>query len=112
MHQVFQKLTMVALPAVSALQKFYADHATDSDFAMVGIVRGDEKGTVQRYVRKNAVNWTIALDPQNQAALDFATRGQPETYAISPSGVVTAAKYGEMSRTDLEAFLQSARDAG
>jgi cytochrome c biogenesis protein CcmG/thiol:disulfide interchange protein DsbE len=95
-----------------ALQKFYADHATDSDFAMVGIVRGDEKGTVQKYVRKNGVNWTIALDPQNQAALDFATRGQPETYAISPSGVVTAAKYGEMSRTELEDFLQSARAAG
>jgi cytochrome c biogenesis protein CcmG/thiol:disulfide interchange protein DsbE len=95
-----------------ALEKFYADHASDSDFAMVGIVRGDETGTVQKYVRKNGVNWTIALDPQNQAALDFATRGQPETYAISPSGVVTAAKYGEMSTTDLENFLQSARASG
>jgi cytochrome c biogenesis protein CcmG/thiol:disulfide interchange protein DsbE len=95
-----------------ALEKFYADHASDSDFAMVGIVRGDETGTVQKYVRKNGVNWTIALDPQNQAALDFATRGQPETYAISPSGVVTAAKYGEMSSADLENFLQSARASG
>jgi cytochrome c biogenesis protein CcmG/thiol:disulfide interchange protein DsbE len=95
-----------------ALEKFYADHAKDPDFAMIGIVRGDEEGTVQNYVRDKGVNWTIALDPQNQAALDFATRGQPETYAISPSGVVTAAYYGAMSRTELERFLASARAAG
>jgi cytochrome c biogenesis protein CcmG, thiol:disulfide interchange protein DsbE len=94
------------------LQKFYAEHANDSDFAMVGIVRGDETSTVKAYVRKHGVGWTIALDPQNQAALDFATRGQPETYAISPSGVVTAAKYGPMSSSDLETFLASARASG
>jgi cytochrome c biogenesis protein CcmG, thiol:disulfide interchange protein DsbE len=95
-----------------ALENFYAEHANDTDFAMVGIVRGDEKSTVQRYVRDRGVDWIIALDPENRAALDFATRGQPETYAISPGGVVTAAKYGAMTTADLEAFLASARAAG
>ncbi len=68
-----------------ALKQFYAAHADDSDFAMVGIVRErrDERPCAA-YVRKNGVDWTIALDPEDQAALDFATRGQPETYAISP----------------------------
>ena len=50
--------------------------------------------------------------PQNEAALDFATRGQPETYAISPSGVVAAAKYGPMSSGELETFLAAARALG
>ena len=95
-----------------ALQKFYAAHADETDFTMVGIVRDDETSTVRKYVRDEKVNWTIALDPENQAALDFATRGQPETYAISPSGVVTAAKYGAMSTSDLETFLASARASG
>jgi cytochrome c biogenesis protein CcmG/thiol:disulfide interchange protein DsbE len=95
-----------------ALQKFYAEHKDDSDFAMVGIVRDDETNDVRAYVRKNGVNWTIALDPENQAALDFATRGQPETYAISPGGVVAAAKYGPMSSTELETFLAAARATG
>jgi len=94
-----------------ALQKFYSEHANDTDFEMVGIVRGDEKSTVENYVRDEGVHWTIALDPANQAALDFATRGQPETYAISPGGVVTAAKYGPMSTAELETFLASARAA-
>jgi cytochrome c biogenesis protein CcmG, thiol:disulfide interchange protein DsbE len=95
-----------------ALQRFYAAHADDTDFAMVGIVRGDETSAVRRYVRDEDVKWTIALDPEDQAALDFATRGQPETYAISPSGVVTAAKYGAMSTSELESFLASARASG
>jgi cytochrome c biogenesis protein CcmG/thiol:disulfide interchange protein DsbE len=100
------------LEEAPALQKFYAEHANDTDFVMVGIVRNDVTKDVRAYVRKHGVNWTIALDPKDQAALDFATRGQPETYAISPSGVVTAAKYGAMLQPELESFLASARAAG
>ena len=76
---------------------------------MIGIVRDDTTGDVRTYVKDNGVGWTIALDPQNEAALDFATRGQPETYAISPGGVVAAAKYGPMSSGELETFLAAAR---
>jgi cytochrome c biogenesis protein CcmG, thiol:disulfide interchange protein DsbE len=95
-----------------ALQQFYAAHERDSDFVMVGIVRDDTTGDVRAYVKKNQVGWTIALDPESVAALDFATRGQPETYAISPDGVVAAAKYGPMSSTELETFLAAARASG
>jgi cytochrome c biogenesis protein CcmG/thiol:disulfide interchange protein DsbE len=92
-----------------ALESFYAAHKDDPDFAMIGIVRDDETGEVRSYVKKNGVGWTIALDPGSVAALDFGTRGQPETYAISPGGTVAAAKYGPMSGTELERFLASAR---
>ena len=100
------------LEEAPALEQFYAAHKDDSDFAMIGIVRQDETSDVRAYVHKNGVDWTIALDPDNQAALDFATRGQPETYAISPSGVVAAAKYGPMSTSELETFLAAARTSG
>ena len=94
------------------LAQFYEGHKDDTDFTMVGIVRDDETKDVRAYVRKHGVDWTIALDPENAAALDFATRGQPETYAISPSGEVVAAKYGPMSASDLENFLAAARASG
>ncbi len=92
-----------------ALQQFYASHKDDPDFAMIGIVRSDETGNVKAYVKENGVGWTVALDPGSVAALDFGTRGQPETYAISPGGVVAAAKYGAMSMKELELFLDHAR---
>ena len=95
-----------------ALKKFYAAHANDSDFVMVGIVRRDDTKTVREFVAGEGIDWTIALDPSKQAALDFGTRGQPETFAISPSGQIVAYKPGPMSLAELEAFLSHARQAG
>lgn len=95
-----------------ALAQFYAQHQDETDFAMVGIVRDDTTDEVRAYVKKHGIDWTIALDPDSVAALDFGTRGQPETYAISPSGTVAAAKYGPMSTGELERFLDAARVTG
>jgi cytochrome c biogenesis protein CcmG/thiol:disulfide interchange protein DsbE len=92
-----------------ALHAFYDEHKDDPDFAMIGIVRDDQASDVRAYVKKNGVDWTVALDPDSLAALDFGTRGQPETYAISPSGVVAAAYYGPMTTRGLEQFLAAAR---
>ena len=96
------------------LRAFYAEHATDPDFVMIGIVRDQQYSddTVRAYVKKNGMDWTVAFDPGSQAALDFATRGQPETIAVSPQGVVAASKYGPMSNADLEKFLAAARNYG
>jgi cytochrome c biogenesis protein CcmG/thiol:disulfide interchange protein DsbE len=95
-----------------ALASFYEEHKDDPDFAMIGIVRDDTTSDVKAYVQKNGVAWTVALDPGSVAALDFGTRGQPETYAISPSGVVAAAYYGPMTTQVLERFLAAARVSG
>jgi peroxiredoxin len=94
-----------------ALEAFYREHANDSDFVMIGIVRRDDTPTVKKFVAGEGLGWTIALDPDKQAALDFGTRGQPETYAISPSGQIVAAKYGPMSKQELETFLSVARQS-
>jgi cytochrome c biogenesis protein CcmG/thiol:disulfide interchange protein DsbE len=75
-------------------------------------VRRDNTSTVREFVTGEGLDWTIVLDHGNRAALDFGTRGQPETYAISPSGAIVAAKYGPMSPGELEQFLAVARASG
>jgi peroxiredoxin len=94
-----------------ALKQFWREHQGDGDVVMVGIVRDDTKGRVARYVDDEGIDWTIALDPGSQAALDFATRGQPETFAISPSGRIVGYQLSEMSVPGLEAMLDAARQA-
>jgi cytochrome c biogenesis protein CcmG/thiol:disulfide interchange protein DsbE len=94
------------------LKAFYEAHKDDPDFQMIGIVRRDETDEVRAHVKEHGIEWTVALDPGAVAALDFGTRGQPETYAISPSGIVAAAKYGEMLPGEPERFLAAARAAG
>ena len=51
-----------------ALKAFYQAHANDPDFAMVGIVRDAQKSKsgIADYVRKQGMDWTIALDPESQ----------------------------------------------
>jgi cytochrome c biogenesis protein CcmG/thiol:disulfide interchange protein DsbE len=94
-----------------ALKQFYAEHASDPDFVMVGIVRDDVTRTVRAFVQGEGLGWTIATDPDNQAALAFATRGQPETYVISPGGLVAAAQIGPTTVHDLNAMLAAARSS-
>jgi thiol-disulfide isomerase/thioredoxin len=96
------------------LKEFYAHHSSDPDFVMVGIVRDPQESNraIRAYVKAEGLEWTVALDPGDQAALDFATRGQPETLAVSPGGVVAASQYGPMTVGSLERFLAAARAYG
>lgn len=91
----------------SALKTFWSRHKNDPNVAMVGIVRDDTDGDARRYAQSHGMSWTIALDHGSHAALDFATRGQPETYAISPDGVITGSQYGPVSVANLETMLAS-----
>lgn len=92
-----------------ALAEFYARHAGEPDFAMVGIVRDDTEDAAREWVEERGVDWTVAMDPRDQAALGFATTGQPETYAISPDGVVVGKQLSEVTVDDLELMLERAR---
>ena len=92
-----------------ALQKFFARHADDPTFQMIGIVRDDTRRAVERWVENRGDAWTIAMDPDGNAALAFGTRGQPETFAVSPDGLVVGYQFGPASVEDLETLLLAAR---
>lgn len=95
---------------LSQLKQFYSQHANDPDVVLVGIVRDDpDTKMVREYVQGEGMGWTIALDPGDKAALDFATRGQPETYAISPQGRIVGAQIGPTTSSGLEAMLAVSR---
>jgi len=91
------------------LVAFYRQHASDPDFVMIGIVRDDTESAVRKYVPKNNVEWIVAFDPGGEAALSFGTRGQPETYAISPDGIIAGSQWGPATADNLEAMLGAAR---
>jgi cytochrome c biogenesis protein CcmG/thiol:disulfide interchange protein DsbE len=88
-----------------ALVEFYERHRREPDFAMVGIVREDTEEQVRAYVERENVEWTIGLDPDGRAAVDYGTTGQPETYMISPSGIVAAEMFGAATVDHLETML-------
>lgn len=92
-----------------ALQAFHERHRDDPDFAFVGIVRDDTERAIRDWVRDRAIRWPVLLDPGARASVEFATQGQPETFAITPDGVVAAVHRGAATTDDLEALLAIAR---
>jgi cytochrome c biogenesis protein CcmG/thiol:disulfide interchange protein DsbE len=94
-----------------ALKAFYERHANEPDFVMLGIVRSDTEGAARAYVEQEGMGWVIATDPDAVAALAFGTRGQPETYAITPDGLIVASQYAPARVKDLETMLELARRA-
>jgi cytochrome c biogenesis protein CcmG/thiol:disulfide interchange protein DsbE len=96
-----------------SLLAFYDAHAADGDVKMLGVLR-DSNGpsAVKVFTDGHPVPWTIVDDPSAQASVAFGTSGQPETFVISPSGVVAAIQKGPSSYADLEKMLAAARRAG
>ena len=92
-----------------ALREFYERHRDEADFALVGIVRDDTERAARRAVDERGIEWPMGLDPGGRAALDFGTRGQPETYAITPDGLVAGTQFGPATVEDLETLLAAAR---
>lgn len=91
-----------------ALTEFYARHADDDSFVMLGVVRDDTEAAARRWVRTRGDRWTVAIDPRGRASVAFATRGQPETYAISPDGLVVGYQFGPSTVAGLEQLLRAA----
>ncbi|MGH9032838.1 MAG: TlpA family protein disulfide reductase [Acidimicrobiia bacterium] len=92
-----------------ALERFYERHRDEADFVMLGIVRDDPEKAARDAVEERGIEWAMGIDPGGKAALDFGTRGQPETYAITPDGIIAGVQFGPASVADLDTMLAAAR---
>jgi len=93
-----------------ALTSWYARHKDDPDLAFIGIPRDDTAGAIRSAAKEQGVVWSAQQDDGAKAAtLAFGTRGQPETYAISPDGVIVGSLYGPVTTQILDQMLARAR---
>jgi len=105
----FNSWCIPCIDELPALREFYAAHADDPDFAMIGVVRDDEVDAVRTFVREQRIPWPVVFEGADRIGLDFGTTGQPETYVVSPDGTVVCGALGESSRAALETWLDAAR---
>jgi thiol-disulfide isomerase/thioredoxin len=95
-----------------ALQQWYAAHRDDTDVVLLGIPRDDTSAAIRTAARDHGMAWAVANDRGAEAAtLDYGTRGQPETFAISPNGVVIASVIGPVRVRDLDRMVAYGRRA-
>ncbi len=92
-----------------ALKAFYAEHKSEADFAMIGIIIDDDATTMRAYTKDQGITWPVGVDPHGAASLSFGTTGQPETYVIAPDGIAVCGNLGASSQAELDIWLQAAR---
>src|SRR5207248_4165145 len=65
------------LDELPALKEFYAQHQSDSDFMMIGIVRQPQESTrtIKAYVNDEAMKWTIARSEERRVGKECRCRG-------------------------------------
>lgn len=91
------------LDELPVLQAWYGEHQADDSVVMVGIPRDDTTSRIREAARKDHMGWAVENDRGAEAAtLDYATRGQPESFVISPGGIVLGSILGPMGPRDLD----------
>jgi cytochrome c biogenesis protein CcmG, thiol:disulfide interchange protein DsbE len=92
-----------------SLHEFAARHAGDPSVVLLGILRDDTTTAARQYAAAEGMTWPLSADPDSIVGLACGTRGQPETYAISPGGAVAAYQFGPVTIGNLETMLNAAR---
>jgi cytochrome c biogenesis protein CcmG, thiol:disulfide interchange protein DsbE len=91
------------------LIKFSDSHAASGDAAVLGVIYSDNAQAVKEYRDKEGGSWAMVTDPKGRVALDYGVAGVPESFLISPDGVVAAKLLGGVRAGDLDQLLYRAR---
>ncbi len=84
---------------------FEHDRRGADDAAVVGVVFDDSVSGARQFLATSGATWPVVSDPGGQIALDYGVRGPPETFIISPSGVVVAHLDGAVTDSGLDRYL-------
>jgi cytochrome c biogenesis protein CcmG/thiol:disulfide interchange protein DsbE len=87
---------------------FDTQHRAAGDGRVLGVVFSDKADNVREFFSERGGDWPVLQDPQGQIALDFGVRGPPESFVISPGGVVVAKIVGPVTAEGLERILAEA----
>jgi len=91
------------------LVAFSNTHAVAGDATVVSVVFSDTQQNVDAFFAKNGGDWPVVLDEDGRIATDWGVTGVPESYLISPDGVVRAKIVSGVDAATLEKLLAEAK---
>jgi cytochrome c biogenesis protein CcmG, thiol:disulfide interchange protein DsbE len=92
---------------------FAYDHRAARDAALVGVdCCGDAAASARAFLASSGATWPALIDPGGQIALQYGVRDPPETFLISPAGIVVAHIDGAVRAAFLDQQIAEAERAG
>lgn len=86
-----------------ALKAFAEAHPDDAQ--VVAVLFDDDPERAKRFFEENGGDWPVLVDPSGKVSLAYGVRGPPESFLITPDGVVAVRLVGEVSAAGLEALV-------
>ncbi len=93
------------------LVAFAYQHRQPGGAALVGVVFEDTNGAARAFQRSEGATWPTLTDPGTRIALAYGVTSPPETFLISPTGMVAAHIYGAVTQRFLNQQLARAEQA-
>ena len=91
------------------LIRFAESHQATGDVAVLGVIYSDNAQAVKEFRDKEGGSWPMLTDPKGRIALDYGVAGIPESFLVSPEGVVAAKLIGGVRAADLDQILYRAK---
>jgi cytochrome c biogenesis protein CcmG/thiol:disulfide interchange protein DsbE len=71
----------------------------------------DSRDAVQSFFADNGGDWPIVMDPRGEIGVEFQVNKVPETWIVSPEGLIVWRTISQISADGLSAELQRLREA-
>lgn len=86
---------------IPELQTLYATYAADG-LHIVGVNLGEDDAAIQSWVDGFGMGFTIVPDRERRVETRYRLRGQPSSYVVAPSGIITHIFFGPVDAATLE----------
>ena len=90
------------------LVRFQEVHREAGDATVLAVTFNDELEDARRFFEQRGGDWPVVADDRGKVSLDFGVRGPPESFLISPEGIVLTRIIGEVQYDGLEALIRQA----
>ncbi len=90
------------------LIRFAESHRQAGDAAVFAVVYNDSASAVKDYRGEHGGDWPMLVDPEGRIALDFGVAGVPESFLVSPNGVIVSKLLGGVRASDLNRLIAEA----
>lgn len=90
------------------LVRFQEAHRRSGDATVLAVTFNDELENARRFFQERGGDWPVIADDRGKVSLDFGVRGPPESFLISPEGIVLTRIIGEVQYEGLESLVRQA----
>lgn len=90
------------------LVAFAYQHRGPAGAAVVGVVYDDTAANARSFMTSAGATWPALEDPGGNMAVNYGVRAPPETFLISPQGIVMAHLDGPVTAAQLDYWLHQA----